>query len=238
MKRKSAFFLFFCLLALPSFSPGQARSAQEILTRCAKNYEGISDYVVDLQADLDMERVRMPSMKATMYFKAPDKIHFESPNFALLPREGFGMPAATLLQQFDPALKGEDTAGGAQAYKLQLVAKDPASRLQQLFVWVRQSDFSITRIETVPYQGRSVKMQFDYVFVDGKYLLPRTLRVEFTPSEKDTAQGGPEITGLGDNRIQEMRRTVRKGTMTVAFSNYRVNTGLSDELFKPKETEK
>lgn len=228
-----------CLVASSGMIRAQMKSASEILARSEKNLEGIEDYVVDLQADLDMETLRMPRMEATMYFKKPDRIHFESPSFAMLPREGFGAPVSMLIERYDAVLKGEETVGDVRAYKLQLVAKDPATRLQQLFVWVNKANYTIAKTETVPYEGRSVKMEFGYALQEGRYWLPERLQVDLTVPQVDSVAAGQDLGVPGAPQLRRgARRAPRKGAVVVTYSNYRINTGLSDELFTTPERER
>jgi outer membrane lipoprotein-sorting protein len=225
------------LMGTPGWAAAQTLTGREILARCEKNLEGVEDYVVDLKANLDMEGVRMPGMEATMYFKKPDKVHFESPNFAMLPREGFGTPISLLIARYDAALKGEETIGEVQTFKLQLVAKDPATRLQQLYVWVDKSNSTIARTETVPYQGRSVKLDFSHALQEGKYWLPVKLIVELKAPPRDAVDSLESMAVPGSPQLGTLRRARRSGTITLEYSNYRINTGLSDELFMRGETE-
>ncbi len=230
--------LLISILAVPAgLAYPQAKSGAEILARCEKNQQGIEDYTVSLKAEVDMEGVRIPRMEATMYFKKPDKVHFESPNFAMLPREGFGTPVSLLIGQYDATLKGEERLGEVQTYKLHLVAKDPAARLQQLYVWVDKSNSTVVRTESVPYQGRSVKMDFAYALQDGRYWLPSKMQVELKAPPADTAEAAQAMAVPGAPQLGTMRRARRSGTITIEYSEYRVNTGLSDELFKRQETE-
>ena len=223
------------LITLEGLATAQTKLASEILARCEKNLVGIEDYVVDLQADLNMENIRMPRREATMYFKKPDKVHFESPSFAMLPREGFGTPISLLIERYDATLKGEETVGDIRTHKLQLVAKDPATRLQQLYVWVNKTNSTIVKSETVPYQGRSVKMEFTYALQEGRYLLPVQLQVELTVPQRDTIETGQALAVPGAPQLGGLRRSTRSGKILMTYSNYRINTGLSDELFKPRE---
>ncbi len=72
-------------------------TADEIMSNVVKGFEGVNDFIVNISADVNMERAQIPSMHATMYFKRPDKIHFDSPGFLLVPREGLA-PNPALLQ--------------------------------------------------------------------------------------------------------------------------------------------
>lgn len=226
--------LLFFLIVIAQSSVAQRQKAVDILTRVEQSHQGLEDYTVDLQADVNMERIRMPKMQATMYFKSPDKVHFESPNFALLPREGFGIPVPVLVSRYDPIFKGEEELKGVRVARLQLIAKEPTLRIQQLHVWVDLSKYAIVKTETIPYQGRSVRVEFDYGLEAGKYWLPGKLRVEFENVGADTIGGTFEMPVKPE--MQEFRRPPRKGSIEISYTNYRINTGLTDEFFSRKES--
>ena len=223
------------LVVLCSLGAAQRLTGRQILEQCARNYDDVKDYTVDLTADVNMERLRMPQMKATLYFKSPDKFYFESPGFAMLPREGFGLPVTMLLKRYDATLAGEEPLEGAATYKIHLVAKDPAAVSQQMFLWVSKDHFTIARTETVPYQGRSVAMNFSYRLMEGKFWLPDTMRVELTVPPVDSLDTEGEGQMPGAQQFRGMRRPLRNGTITVVYSNYRINTGLSDEFFRRRK---
>lgn len=231
MKLEAMIVVFLLFAAQPSVA--QKQKATEILAKAEYNVQGLEDYVVDLEADVNMERIRMPKMQATMYFKSPDKVHFESPNFAILPREGFGLPVSVLVRRYEPLYKGEEEYKNARTAKLQLIAKDPSLRLQQLYVWIDLSNYTIVKTETVPYQGRSVRLEFEYGLQVAKYWLPVKLRAEFENVGADTIGGTFDMPVRPE--LQEFRRPPRKGSIGITYTNYRINTGLSEEFFLPKE---
>ena len=161
--------LLFCF-ALPTAS-GQKKSQESagsaILQNIARGSEGIQDFVATIEAKVDMERLRVPRMNATLYFKKPDKVHFDSPGFAMLPREGVVLNAATLRARYDAAVIGEESVEGKKLLKLQLTGKEQNIRPRQLFVWVDQTLWTIAKMESVPYQGRILRLEFTYATQPG-----------------------------------------------------------------------
>ena len=66
-------------------------SGEQILKNVESARAAVKDYTVMLDIVADVERLKVPPMKAKMYFKYPDKVHFDSKGFALLPREGLAL---------------------------------------------------------------------------------------------------------------------------------------------------
>ncbi|MEX2115688.1 MAG: hypothetical protein WEB37_02280 [Bacteroidota bacterium] len=220
---------------LTSLVSAQIPSGDELLLRCERNFKGIEDYSVDLTAAIDMERVRIPEMKAVLYFKQPDKINIKSESFAMLPREGFALPVTALVRNYDARSKGVEEIEGKQLYRLELTAKKGSARVQNLTVWVDPANYTIVQTISTPYRGRSVTVQTWYLHHENKFWLPERMRITFTATTPDTSTV-EEFPIPGRPQTEESRRPPRSGSMEVQYSNYRVNSGLSDDLFK-KELE-
>jgi outer membrane lipoprotein-sorting protein len=233
MKRPVTILGLILTFAVAVRCPAQKLDGAAILRNVERTTEGVRDYVVDLQAEVNMERLRIPRMKATMYFKKPDKVHFDAPGFAMLPREGLALDAGRLREKFDATVMGIDTIDGKPAQKLQLAAKDSKTALRQLFVWVDTQQWTVKKFETIPYEGRTLTVTFHYALQQGLHWLPDTMKATFGFAGVDTA--GSSIMSQYAPQINELQRPPRTGSMKVVYSNYRVNEGVSDEVFERKE---
>jgi outer membrane lipoprotein-sorting protein len=229
----------FCLAALLSFlaapACGQKKaempSAVTVMENVEKGFEGVQDFQVTIDAAIDMERVRVPKMTGTLYFKRPDKIHFASANFIMVPREGIVMNPSLLRERYQPVLVGEEEVEGKKLYKLQLTARTEKIRPREIQLWIDPSSWTIAKMETVPYQGRILRFTFDYELQEGKFWLPRTLQASFDVLARDTS-GQSESEVEPPQGLERMRRPPRSGRITVTYSDYKVNVGLPDELFE------
>ncbi len=231
--------LLFCC-ALPTAS-GQKKIQESagsvILQNVARGHEGIQDFVAKIEAKVDMERLRVPKMNATLYFKKPDKVHFDSPGFAMLPREGVVLNAGTLRARYDAAVIGEESVEGKKLLKLQLTGKEQNIRPRQLLVWIDQTLWTIAKMESVPYQGRILRLEFTYATQSGGYVLPQTLKASFEATARDSTQRPLDLDMPAASQLDELRQRVpRSGSITVKYLEYRINVGLSDDIFEKKET--
>jgi outer membrane lipoprotein-sorting protein len=217
-------------------SAPKALTAAEMMSNVVRGFEGVNDFVVDIVAEVKMERAQIPKMSATMYFKRPDKIHFDSRGFLLVPREGLALNPASLQERYAASLAGADTIDGKVLFKLLLAAKSETTRLRQLSLWVDPSNWTIAKIETVPYEGRTLTLHFSYELQLGKYWLPSKLVASFgavSAEGKEAKENLPQPA----KELENIRHAVpRNGTVTIAYSNYRVNVGLDDAIFETKES--
>ena len=228
--------LLVCLLAAPLLAQKKAPepSAISILENVEKATAGVKDYIATIEAQVDMERLRVPKMTATMYYRKPDKVHFDSPNFAMLPREGIALNPAILLERYDPAVVGVEMVDGKKLTKLQLTGKQVKIRPNLLTLWIDPTVSTIMKMETVPYQGRVLRIEFTYAETEG-YWLPVTLKASFEMAERDTTARRLDL-GLQAPQLEEFQRPIRNGTITVKYLSYKINTGFSDDIFEKPES--
>ncbi len=203
-------------------APGQKKSQESagsvILQNVSRGSERVQDFVATIEANVDMERLRVPKMKATLYFKKPDKVHFDAPGFAMLPREGVVLNPATLKARYNATVAGEESADGKKLVKLQLTGKDQNVRPRQLYVWIDQSVWTIAKMESVPYQGRILRLEFTYATQPGGYVLPQTLKASFESTTRDTTQHPLDIDMPAASQLDELRlRVPRSGSITVKY---------------------
>ncbi len=214
----------------------QPKTGEAVLRNVEKNTEGVHDFVVTLEGEISMERLRVPRTTATMYYKKPDKVTFDSQSFGLVPREGVLLNATVLRQRYTATIAGDDTANGKKVTKLQLVAKDPKTRLRELQLLVDPVYWVIVRAQATPYEGRVLTLEFSYTKERGEFWLPRTMKATFgttmVPVERPRLDSNPAPAG----QFEEIQRsTPRSGSITLIYTNYRINTNLSDSLFQARE---
>lgn len=234
MKLRSTAIGFVLFMAVAGRCQAQAPKALEMLKNVEKGFEGVQDFIATIEAEVDMERVRVPKMNATMYFKKPDKVHFSSSSFAMLPREGIALNPSLLRARYEPTLLGEDTVDGKRLFKMQLTGKEQNVRARQLMLWIDPNAWTIVRMESVPYQGRVLRLAFAYALQAGSYWLPQTLKASFELAGRDTLQRQLDLDMQAPPQLDEMRRPIRSGTITVKYLDYKINVGLADDVFEKR----
>jgi hypothetical protein len=225
---------FFLLSLLFVHTSSNAQTAQQVLKNVKQKFDQVKDYTVSITATVSMEKMKVPEMKATLYFKQPDKIHVESKNFSMIPREGMGLSPADMLAKFDATLLKTEKRNGVQFYDLRLVSKtEKGKQVREYFITVNGDIWVVSHIESFPMPGRKIAIDFTHVLVADQYWLPSLTTVTYSTEQSDDSQAEPPQNPPGGRRSMP-----RSGSATVRYSDYKVNTGLSDDLFEKKTEEK
>jgi len=220
-------FILFCL------SPPWIRADEEAvryLDAIEKKYSGLKDYIADVNVHFDMETFKTPDMQAKLYFKAPDKLKVESKGVFFFPREGgYFNPALFKKDDFEIRIL-EPVAEGKKDIKLKIVPKKKEKMGREFILLIDRNDNLVREIHTSQFDGRETKARIEYGRY-GSFELPRYILLTLDLPSVDPN----EKRGFGPFEQKSERVT---GTIEITYANYKVNTGLKDEIFKPRETKK
>ncbi len=226
---KRFFFFFIVLFSFSTALIQGQENASRYLELFAKKYSGLKDYTADVRVHFDIEALKAPDMQAKLYYKSPDKMKAVSKGIFFFPRQGgYLNPSMFKPEDFDVRLLEHLTVNGRKAVRLQLTPKE-MKRDNQKFVLTIDTDRNlIMKIDTLTVDGREIRATIDYGKF-GDFELPTHIVLQFDAPPAETnetkepipfAQRGKQVTGK----------------IEIAYSNYKVNSGLSDEIFEETDS--
>ena len=225
--------MLFCLTFLllsAGVSPAQDEGTN-YLASVAKAYEGLKDYTCEVRVHFDVEALKSPDMEAKVYYKAPDKLKVESKKIFFFPREGgFFSPAMFKPQDFDVTLLERLTYDGGKAVKLRLIPKKAGKITQEITLTIDTERTLIREMKISQFGGRVINAAIEYGKFDG-FQLPTHigLDLDIPPQEPNEST---EFEHFGQ------RRRGMTGKVDITYSQYKLNSGLNDEIFTEKESQK
>jgi hypothetical protein len=221
---KKFFFFFVILFFLPTELIQGQENASHYLDSFTKKYSGLKDYTANVRVHFDIEALKAPDMQAKLYYKSPDKMRATSKGIFFFPRQGgYLNPSMFKPEDFDVRLLEHLTLDGRKAVRLQLTPKEMKRDNQRFVVTIEIDRNLIIRIDTLAADGREIRAAIDYGKF-GDFELPTyiELQLDVPPAETNEtkeplpfAQRGKRVTGK----------------IEIAYSNYKVNSGLSDDIF-------
>jgi outer membrane lipoprotein-sorting protein len=229
------YFLFLILFAISAPASAKTLTAEKVMENVVRVFEPVNDFVVNIEAEVQMERIQVPHMKAALYFKKPDKVHFSSQAFLMVPRDGIVLNPAHLRNNYDAVIVKEEKNDTSKFIKLQLAANNASVRVRQLSIWVDPSNWTIVRMETVPYGGRTLTLVFTYTLLENKYWLPEKLVASFG-SQTETTESKNDLLEMKAQALEDHQRTTpRGGSVIVVYSCYKINGGIDDSIFEKEK---
>jgi hypothetical protein len=234
MKRAGVLFFLIVFAGAPALTQptsGVVPDGETVLRRIEANYDGITDYTVTLNVTVNMERIKVPPTTLTMYFKQPDKVHFDAAGFAMVPRQAVAFNFGRLRARYDvePSVATDSVAGRIE-YRVVLLPKNDKTGLRRVQLFVDPLHWTPDSIRIPTLEGRVMTAGITSQAVEGRWL-PAEITVTFGAASGDSA-----LTNLMEEVAPNRRRSQPvSGSAVIRYSDYKLNTGLSDDLFKEEE---
>jgi hypothetical protein len=238
--------IMFILLFFPAAAPAQGAPGatpgpdpRQVFAELVKPYRNLNDYTVKIRAKVSLPTIRVPDFTATLYFKKPDRFHIETKSFAPIPRNsGVFNPS-----QFDPeknriTYQRAENLDGTRADLYRVEPLDPKTQVRYYNVWVGGVPARILQVENLSFRGTKALVKLSHQTVAQgaeKWLLPEKVHIHLTFPEgvqnpdasSFITRDNPVSGGMG--RLDEISGD---GDIQIAYSDWQVNIGLDESLFK------
>ena len=221
------------LLLIPVVVFCQTKDPYEILNKVKQNFERVKDYQVEALIKVNMEFLKVPDMKATIYFKQPDKVKMDSKEFAMLPKQAFNFsPTALLDNKYNAIYVGQDKINGQEESIIKVIPNSDSSRVILSTLWIDTDKNLVRKIVSTVRRGGDTQIQLSYNN-NSKYPLPEKITFSFEVPKLQYLQD-PREKKLETEKKNEPKQT-DKGTVTITYTDYKVNQGLPDSIFQEKK---
>jgi outer membrane lipoprotein-sorting protein len=227
------FIYLFWLISFTQIFP-QTKLADELIDAVIKNFERVRDYEVDVDIKVDVDFLKVPESKAKIFFKQPDKIRLKSEGFALLPKDGLDFSPALLSKKNYTAIYEQDVLlNGIKTSVVKIIPLGEQSDIILSTLWIDPVNKLIRKVESTTKTNGTFTIE---LFYDEqiKYPLPSTMIFSFNIDKLNL----PRAFSNDGNSSQKRKRMPdgpTKGKVIVKYSNYKVNSGISDSVFDEKK---
>ena len=224
---KSVLLVVFILTGVVGFG----QTAEEILKGVIDKIDLVEDYQADVQIKAAFPFIKVPIAKATIYFKQKDKFKVESKGIAILPKQGMSDLTGFLSNEkkYSAVLGEAKTINEHKTRLISILPTDENSEIILAKVYISTSEDLIYRTVLTTKSSGTVSIDYEYN-LNKKYGLPN--KMTFTVDIKKFKMPKSVASDIRNNEKKKKYKENEKGTIVLTFSNYLVNKGISDEVFK------
>ena len=239
---KRIFIALFLISAV--VSSAQTKDPNKLLDAVRKKFDKVNDYKVDASVKLDMSFIKVPDMKAKVYFKKPDKIKVDAEGFAMLPKQGLKFSPAELLQgDFTALYVRTETIDNRKLDVIKAIPNSDSSDIVLSTLWVDAAESVIRKFETTSKKGGTTQIELNYD--NYEFGLPSQIKITFNfgdiklPVNQANQQNEiNDVEKKGMNRRGLPRGASLKGSVLMTYKNYQINKGIPDSFFVVTDKEK
>ncbi|MCX6336705.1 MAG: hypothetical protein NT153_05380 [Bacteroidetes bacterium] len=227
-----------CFLFVLVFQLSFLANAQDInalVKRVKTKLDLVNDYEADGNMKTDVIFIKAPIGKVKVYFKKPNHFRLKkNGGISLLPKGGVSVNMSSLIatNDFVAIAAGESIVNGTNTKVVKLLPSNDNSDIVLTTLYIDEPNLLVKKAITTTKENGTYEMEMRYgafaqyglpekvifSFNTKDYKLPKGVTLEFDDNEKPISDA------------QKMKN--RKGRVEITYSNYIINKGVSDSMFK------
>ena len=231
MKTELTFLLF--LFSFSAFS--QEVDADVVIQQLVSKLNTVKDYSVDANIKANIPLIKIMPVNASIYFKQKDKFKVVSKGIAILPKQGFTDVNTFLMNKgsYMAVSSGTKTINDIKTNLITVIPTGETSEIILAKLWIDTKRDIIIRSQVTTRSSGTVLVDYSYGS-EVNFGLPNQL--VFTIDVKKFKMPKSVAADLNKTDAQKQKTADKdqKGTITIKLSNYKVNKGISDAVFKEK----
>ena len=196
-----------------------APTAQQVLQQVSVVFKGLNDCTSLVVAQVDAPDVKLPDTKLRFYYKRPHRTKLDvlEGGMFLMPKGetlqvllGFGDVTSQVGPHSQIGFVKTVSLNQRPHHVLKLTPQKADNPMRCYYLWIDTARHTISQLRLHPRDGGEWLIQVTHIRVANQYWLPSRAVITMTAPE------------------------VPPAVLTFSFRDYRINTGLSEEIFRAK----
>jgi outer membrane lipoprotein-sorting protein len=221
----------FSLLTNKPFAQDMTALVMKVKTKL----DQVNDYEADGRMKTDVAFIKAPVGKVKVFYKKPNKFRLKKDGgISLLPKGGVSvnMNSIFTLSGFVALAAGEAVVDGIKTKVVKLLPADENSDIVLTTMYIDEAHLLVKKAITTTKENGTYEIEMSYGQF-AQYGLPDKVVFGFNTKDYKLPKGvtlefDDEETHLTD--AQKIKN--RKGRVEITYTNYIINKGISDAVFK------
>jgi hypothetical protein len=222
--------IYFFLLNFSCRLFGQQPDAHGLLGKAIAEYSKIRDFSAHAEIIVNVDFINIPDKYATVFYKYPDRYRFKSKGFIMIPKKGLNFSLNDILNQ--PAVlvySGKSIIDGISCDEIKIIPDDPQSEVVLANVYIEPSFFYVKKLEANTRKSGSYSVMFYYN--QHEFALPDSIKINF-----DVEKLHFPLKFMANIDVDDQdNQTKNEGSVTIKYTDYKINIGVSDDVFTEED---
>jgi outer membrane lipoprotein-sorting protein len=222
---------FILILFIASCINAQQKDPQKILDAVINKFNKVKDYQADITTKVDISFIKVPDTKAKIFFKQPDKVKIDSKGFAMLPKQSVNFSPADLLKgNYNTFFVKTEKIDNTTLDVIKIIPNSDSTDIFLSTFWIDSAQSLVKKVEMNGKRTGTTTVTLEYK--DSQYSLPSKVKFSFNLGDVNL----PQQTQSNQNQEEHHGRMQSlSGSVILTYSNYIINKGIPDSIFKEKK---
>lgn len=226
--------LLFCLVLLCFIT--QAQNENELVKAVKAKLDKVKDYQAKGVMNIDVPFIKAPQSAVTIFFKKPNLFKIQKQDgLSIFPKGGISMNMGSLLDNtnYTAVPSGEAIINGVATKIIKLLPLDETSDIVLTTLYIEPKKALVRKASVTTKESGSYEVEMNY----GRYIawgLPDKVVFLFNTKNYKIPKGLTFEYDKGNSKKPTDADKSKKGRIEVSYSEYSINKGISDAIFKSK----
>lgn len=224
--------LFLGLLFLTCSNASKAQDIKSLISKVRQKIEQVNDYEAYGKMKTNVAFLKVPVADVNVYFKKPNKLKLKSSKgVSFIPKGAVSFNVNNVLnEEFSVIDAGTDKFGNTTVRVAKLLPIDDNSDVVLSTVYIDPINHLLLKSRTTTKESGTYELLLSY----GNYMaygLPDKVVFSFNTKDYKLPKGITFDFETGsDNKTKSVKSN--KGTAELSFSQYKINKGIAESVFK------
>jgi hypothetical protein len=219
------------LLFMTGYSAIAQKTPNQILAGVHQKMLKVKDYSADVNIRSEIPMIKIAPVDARVYFKQKDKFKMDSKGIAILPKQGFGDLSKIIRDTatYTAVFTGKETINNTAVQVVNVIPGVDTSDLILAKLWIDVPNSLVLKSQLTTRSSGTILIEYAYGN-QRAFGLPDDL--VFTIDVKKFKIPKGMATDINKSSGSNAGPAANKGQIFAHLTNYRVNEGVSDAIFK------
>ena len=212
-----------------------AQDMTPLVMKVKAKLDQVNDYEADGKMKTDVAFIKAPVGRVKIYFKKPNKFRLRKDGgISLLPKGGVSVNMSSIVttDEFVALAAGEAIVAGIKTRVVKMLPVNENSDVVLTTMYIDEANLLVRKAVTTTKENGTYEIEMTYgkfanfglpdkvtfSFNTKNYKLPKGLTLEFDDNEKPLTE--------------EQKLKNKKGRVEIVYTNYSINKGIADSVFK------
>jgi len=216
-----------CVKGFESFSQNPNTLLNSVYTKLNK----ANDYTVDVNIKVDLPFIKMLPINARIYFKQKDKFKVDSKSIAIVPKQGFVQLNKLIsdTNSYTAILQSSEMVNASKISLINIIPLNDTGDVILGKLWVDEKNAVIKKSQITTKTNGTILTEYTYG-TQLAYGLPDVMNFEVDIKKFKVPKA--VAADINTSQKKEAEKVGKKGKIIIKLTNYQINKGIADAVFK------
>ncbi len=225
---------FSLLILLAAAFQVQAQDVKELLKKVKVKYDKVNDYTATGKMKTNVVFIKAPVATVKIYYKKPDKLKIKNESgISFIPKGSVNINMNNVLglNNFEAVAAGSQKINGTDCKVVKIFPLSDEENITRATLYIDEKELLVIKSVISTKENGTYELLMSYKNYSS-YGLPDKVILTFNTKDYKLPKGITIDYDNGTSKEKEEQMKNKKGKVEINYSNYSINKGVDDTVFK------